>query len=898
MLISRSTIPTPDRTIPTLPEIAVRRTPHATNAAREAGPDARSSGREELIARVLDVCTSRPGRPLVAITGPAGIGRSWVLAQLRARLSESDVSTADIRVSVGDRDFPSLVSRIAGELGAPPVRGESGAAALRRLSAAPIRGGRLVVFIDDAHRLAPECLAAATAALGALTDDRIAFVCSIATPNDGSGADLASLRARGLVHEERLRPLPVSAVDHILTSLLGAKPAPGLAAELRDACRGVPALVHAAIEGYLASGRLRVVDRRAHLVDTGAPRLPVAHPLFAALREPATWSVAKALSVLHPLGEAAPPLIAATAGIGEDEVLDVLRELRASGVVAFRNGWRFRVPMLATLLTACLGPYERSRSAQLAVNAIWERAATCPDDGYLPDRIVDAGRLVDIERAAAELLSRGEAAPEDARAVRWRWAACGLITDPARRAAALHRHSVLCASHQRLAPAAEAAEAALRDHQDWLAADAVQELQIIAAAGLAGSGNAAALRDVAALGWHPAPGGDATRLVTRAAALCLLNRWSDARDELLSGHGTWHADGTGPAAFAQAIAEAAVAVAGGTAPTAAPPLGPAVEAARTLLQALGLGDPGTPAGGGSATGRAVRAAQTGQWDRSLDLARSAIATASLHGDPPGQTAMFREMATILTARGQLNRARAAIEDARSRHLLLPHWLAVPEALLELTIGAHQQSRNVLDQALTTAAETGVIAGTDELWLRMAESESRRGNQDAARQCVEQIERIADELGTAEAHQNRLLARVLVEGASDAAAEVLELAAERDRPFEFAATVAAVAEHGFADRKLLRAAYEAFGELGALIPRARLRLLMRARDVAVPGRNATVAENERLLATLITEGLTNSQVATVLGTSEKSVEGRLTRFFQRTGYRSRAELATATLRGCA
>ncbi|WP_177226657.1 AAA family ATPase [Saccharopolyspora shandongensis] len=885
MLNSRRTIPTPNRTIPTLPETAGPGTPHGADAAREAGLDARSSGREELIARVLDVCTARPGRQLVMITGPAGIGRSWALAQLRARLSGLDVSTADIRASVGDRDFAGLVGRIADELGAPPVRGESGAAAVRRLSAAPIRGDRLVVLIDDAHRLAPECL---TAGLDALAGDRITFVCTATTPNDGSGGDLASLRARGLVHEERLRPLPVSAVDHILTSLLGAKPAPGLAAELRDACRGVPALVHAAIEGYLAADRLRVVDRQAHLIGTGAPRLSITHPLFAALRDPATWAVAKALSVLHPLGEAAPALIAATAGIGEDEVLGVLRELRASGVVTFRNGWRFRVPMLAALLTACLGPYERSRSAQLAVTAIWERAATCPDDGYLPDRIVDAGRLVDAERAAAELLAHGEAAPEDARAVRWRWAACGLIADPARRAAALHRHSVLCAQHQKLAPAAEAAEAALRDHHDWLAADSSQELQIIAAAGLASNGNTAALSDIAAVGWHS--GGDATRLVTRAAALCLLNRWSDARDELLAGHGTWNAGGTGPAAFGQAIAEAAVAVAGGTAPTAS---SLAVEAARTLLRALGLGSADAPADGG-----AVRAARSGQWDRSLDLARAAIASASLHGDPPGQAAMFREMATILTARGQLNQARAAIEDARSRHLLLPHRLALPEALLDMTIGAPQQSRAVVEQALTAAAETGVVAGTDELWLHIAELESRLGNQDAARLCVERIERIADELGTAEADQNRLLARVFVEGDSGAAAEVLELAAQRDRPFEFATTVTAVAERGFADRKLLLAAYEAFGELGALIPRARLRLLMRERNVAVPGRNATVAENERLLATLITEGLTNSQVATVLGTSEKSVEGRLTRFFQRTGYRSRAELATATLRGCA
>jgi DNA-binding NarL/FixJ family response regulator len=58
----------------------------------------------------------------------------------------------------------------------------------------------------------------------------------------------------------------------------------------------------------------------------------------------------------------------------------------------------------------------------------------------------------------------------------------------------------------------------------------------------------------------------------------------------------------------------------------------------------------------------------------------------------------------------------------------------------------------------------------------------------------------------------------------------------------------------------------------------------------------VAENERLLATLVTDGLTNRELATVLGASEKSVEGRLSRLFQRTGYRSRVELASAVLTG--
>jgi DNA-binding NarL/FixJ family response regulator len=70
--------------------------------------------------------------------------------------------------------------------------------------------------------------------------------------------------------------------------------------------------------------------------------------------------------------------------------------------------------------------------------------------------------------------------------------------------------------------------------------------------------------------------------------------------------------------------------------------------------------------------------------------------------------------------------------------------------------------------------------------------------------------------------------------------------------------------------------------------------MRERNVAVPGRQSTVTENERLLAVLVAEGLGNKQLATVLRNSEKSVEGRLSRLFSRTGYRSRVELAMAIL----
>ncbi|MGW1680106.1 AAA family ATPase [Saccharopolyspora sp. NPDC002376] len=871
--------------LPTLPQVATTGTVPGDTSARTRGSGARSIGRDEVVSRVLDVC-ARPGTPVVLVTGPAGIGRSAVLAQVREKLTELEVATADAHISRADLAPPNLVAVIADQLGLPPSRDDSSS---RLLAALAGRRARLVVFLDDVHRLGPASLAALTSSINALAGTQVTFVCAARTP----GTDVDALRTSGPVHVERLRPLPVPAVAQVLTDLLRAEPAPGLAASIRNAGRGIPAVVQAAVEGYQRSGCLRVVDRQAHLVGNRAPELPATHPLFVDLyrSESPTWPVIKALAVLHPLRGAVPALIAEAVGIDEEAVLDALHELRAAGVVLPgrpAGSWRFRAPMLATLLTACLGPFERRRSSQLAVNAIRDGNAFCPDPDYLPERLVDAGRPIDQEHTAADLLAASARPEAGELADRWVWTATRLLADSAQRAAALHRHAVTCAVHQRFGPATQAADAALRGLSHQLTPDSSQELQIIYAIGLASSGNAAALHELAQDGWRSMPGSEANRIVTRAAALCLLNRWKEAHD-LLTTNSTRYDDAA--AHFGQIIGQAAGAfVNGGPIPETQQAGTIAAVLIRTLSIAGWLDCPEREV--------AIGASFSGRWDDALDLARSDLAAASAHGHGPERTATFREMATILTARGQLNRARTVLEDARSHHLLLPHLLSVPEAELERTLGATARAKELVEEGLALAAENGTVAGTDELWLLLAESESQAGNPDAAQQCAARLDEIAAQLGTTGARRNQLLARLLVQPDPGAATEVIELAEARNRPFELASTLAAVAESGAGHQRLLHTAYEMFGELDALIPRGRVRGQMRARNMTVPGRSATVAENERLLAALITEGLTNSQLATVLGTSEKSVEGRLTRLFNRTGYRSRTELAAAMLSGSA
>lgn len=846
-------------------------------------------GRDEAIARLLEVCT-RPGTPpIAAVTGSAGAGRTSVLTALRARLAELDVNTVDLRLTRPEHSAVRLVSRFAGELG---VRATPGPASLKRLLAGL---GPVVVFLDDAQWIAPDCLAE-LASLARAARDRLTVVCAFRTPTKG----IAEPLPRALVHVEALRPLGACAVRRVLADRFQAEPAPHLVAAAREASRGLPAFLHATVDGYLDADSLRLVDRRVRLTDDRLPRPRGTHPLTAGLCELGHpyWPVVKALAVLHPLRGPLPRLISDATGIPENRVLDALRALSEVGVVLPSNGaekWRFRVPILPSLLASRLGPYERRRLSARAVTALQNDTMSCADRTFLPERLVEAGRLVDAEYAASELLAHGESAQpgEGWLADRWGSAAIWLYEDRARRADALFRHAVLCARHQRFTSAAASAGTALCSYRDQFSSDSAQLLDIVHLVAVASSADTATLRNLV----EAVP---EDRTVTRATGLCLLDRWSEAHADLA--RGTWRAADVpaSTAALGHVLHDAVSAVLGRDRGCPPPPEAHGSTAAvrRVLVRALtlygGLDFPSSPASGESSAERAIEASRCGRWDAALNHARDSIATASSCGYSPSHTAMFRMMADIFIAKGQLHRARATIEDARSRPLLLPHLLAASEADLEQALGEHQRARAVLVDALKLAAREEIVAGTDELWLRLLELDWHDGQHAAAGECAAHLERLAHQLGTTRARRNHLLARVLVDHDANAASQAVELTKEHGSPVELAQVLAMLGASDLGGDRMLRTAYGMYGHFDALIPRARLRLLMRHRRITVPGRGTTVSETERLMATLIAEGLTNAQVGTILGTSPKSVECRLTRLFQRTGYRSRAELATAVL----
>jgi DNA-binding NarL/FixJ family response regulator len=171
-----------------------------------------------------------------------------------------------------------------------------------------------------------------------------------------------------------------------------------------------------------------------------------------------------------------------------------------------------------------------------------------------------------------------------------------------------------------------------------------------------------------------------------------------------------------------------------------------------------------------------------------------------------------------------------------------------------------------------------------------------GDRARARRCLHAIEHLAGRTPTSRTLAHAELVRATVAKDRDAADACLRLVRDRAQPLELAMVIERLTTHEVCDPKLLPEAYEILGGLDALLYRTWLRNLMRTHNIVVPGRQQTVAENERLLAMLSAEGLSNKQLATALRTTEKSVEGRLSRLFTRTGYRSRIELSTALLTG--
>ncbi|MFG2051438.1 AAA family ATPase [Micromonospora sp. NPDC048935] len=878
------------------------------------------------------------GPILTVLIGPAGIGRTHALRTLRDAATQAGRPVLDLRLAPECRhDAGYLAGRILAALIPTPTRlaagrghvltGEPPSHALSRVLR---RHPGLVLLVDDAQWADAESVEALRSVLHEEYPVPVRCVATLRTDSVGADPEQVAafdcLRRSGLVRIERLRPLSRADVDALARQALQATPHDSLSTQLRRLGRGVPAAVLAVVEGYRASTALRIVERRAYLTDaTGAPRIPAEHDLTRPVRRlgPSTHTVARALAVLEPLGAAVPGLIGRALDTTPEQVRRHLDALCAEGFVrADRRGWRIRVPALALALRAGLGPYERRRLAQVAVEALWSGTARCADPGYLPDQVAAAGGLVDAERAAALLRRHADdaAVRAPAAAARWWAGAADLSGDPADRSEALLARAVAEFGTGRYAVVQAQVRHLLGEYADTLPDAARQEAELLCLASARGARAASDVQAVAS-GEPWSPDGPVPTRMTRAAALCFLDRWAEAAS-LLPGDST-RADsgllvgtpitaGTGGVPVAEAPA-GGVPGAGAPAGDGSGLGGSARGAARrrfadtvarvSLAAVVGaldradreLAEAGLTVAELPAPERCLVHWRAGRWDAASDAALLGIAADLPVTRPVAHSTVHRAAAEILLARGWPVRARALLDAARADAAPLPYLLAPVAAEAEWILGDAPAAERVVGDAVAAATRHGLVVGLDELWLVAAELASARGDGEAARTAAASALAAADQSTTIGALR-AATAQLLVRPDRVRAGDVVALARVLGQPFEVARAIERVVRWTGRGVELLGEAYEILGDLGAILHRSRVRQTMRDHGSTVPGRAQTLAEGERLLAALVAEGLSNRQLAAATQSSAKSIEGRLTRLFHRTGYRSRVELATAVLLG--
>lgn len=775
-------------------------------------------------------------------------------------------------------------------------------------------------WIDDDSRAVLEALARRMAGTSAVC------VCAVRTPLTRADqvAWARKLSDEGLLRSVRLRPMTAAAISRQLTAVTLARPDGELVARVGALSRGIPAAVRDSIGALWHNGSIQVFGSSAYLVDGTRPVEPPQDNEFVRMIRGLgrrAHAAAKAVSVLAPFGADVPRLVSEVLGTTEPETVTLLETLRQTGILHrghHGSSWRFPVPLVASALVAGMGPFERRRLAAKAVGAVWAGDARCADADYLTDLVADAGRLIDPQRALRELLLRstevGAQAPE--RALRWLDSAIGLAESRAQHVMVMRAHIAACHTQGDHERGLRGALLLLNDFADELTPDVTQDVQVMAVHALKGVRDTEALQEIADLRSRWA-GDDAVGTVTRAFAYSMLDRWDQVRDLLARTEDQWRAGNTTSVRYGSQLYLMAALWTGrverfeqSLADRSQWPLRDVgrhrvehVNSHLTALLVTGdssraeklLIDEDLPVESLRLANRAMLAAMCGQADLAVHLATRGIANGTDRDLDAGSAAMYQNVVEVLVAQGKLTTAREMLITARETGPQLEHLLYIAEARIDRALGENGRAAAKLRAFLETR-ERGLLVGADLCWSELADLALEAGDRQEARRCLAELELVAESMPTSRALTHARLVRACVCHAPQAAGESLRLARERGQPLELAATAARLVRHGAGEPTLLSEVYELLGELGALLYRSWIRNLMRQHGVVVPGRKETVAENERVLAMLAADGLTNKQLAMALHTTEKSVEGRLSRLFAHTGFRSRIELSTAMLTG--
>ncbi len=870
MTVALSTSPAPAE--PATPGVAPRLEP------------VRLAGRDDSLAELLARCAA-PMIEFVALTGAMGVGRSALLSAARDALRRRGVPTRLVRLADGPRSRTlNTAHRIVD--------------AINSLAREKSPDKRAVILVDDLQAADPASVRMTTQLLRMAALRSITVVGGIRTPVPAPLTHVVETwrtgSAEGRMATVHMRPLRAAALEEMVATVLGVAPAPELSRRVADLTAGVPGAVHATLDAWLNDDSLQFADGTARLTEVPTRVVPTrGHPYGDPLRRlaPSVWEVLTAAAVLHPIGDRMQAVIAGTTGRSVDQVRSVLDDLAKAGILrrpGLGQHWRFHPPVLADAVRARSGPYWQARLAAAAVTALAGTATTAAEADLLAEYVVAEDGLVDGERAYRILVdhARNVIDIHPRCAARWSRVATRSV-DGVTRVAALLVNARASLLVKDVRAAARSAHAAL-DHHQRLTPQEIEELTLIDLF------SAEALGRPDRLAVAATRGSGAVRL----QALALTGDWP----QLMS---LSSADET---ALGRLVRQTIAVLAGQESGTAwllddrgtgsLTPSELTLTAGRLPLLLM-LGEHHRASEMVSVYNGHVPLADTlsalagagHSWDRLLDVVG---ADPTIRSEPTniGEALLAHETATVLAGKGWPRLANELVSAPAS---VIATVITCPtRADIAELMGNQDRAMKFVVDGLAEADAAGVVAGTDELLLRLVRYSAQCGADEDAGTWLDRLETVALRMATTRARMNAAQGRFAIHRDPSAAAELVRLTREHDRPYDSMRAYTFLAEHGHVDSDLVVEAYRVAGELRALLWRARLRELMRRNAITVSGRQQAMRETEELLATMVVEALTNREMAAALHVTDKSVENRLRRIFQRGGHRSRVDLAVAQL----
>ena len=395
--------------------------------------------RSEELARIGSaLAEARSGRGrFVVVEGPAGIGKTALLAAARTAAADEGMRVLRSRGTELERDFAFGVVR---QLFEPPLAGASEleradlleaaagvAAGLLGLPGAPPAGsppasgidpsfavlhglywlcanlaavGPLCVVLDDAHWADAASLRYLAFLLTRLEELDVALVVATRPREAGTDAELlATVTSDPAAEVIRLRPLTRAAVAQLLEEGLGGPPDPVFGDACLRATRGTPFLMRVLVEALSEGGIAPTVEGARHVERIGART--VGHSIRLRLRRLPEHAgrLARALAVL----EQGDLLQAARlAELDEAVASDAAELLTTAGILESGRPLTFIHPIVRTGIYSDLTTAERAQGHRRAARLLAEHpgsneraakhllASEPAGDAWVVERLVEA----------------------------------------------------------------------------------------------------------------------------------------------------------------------------------------------------------------------------------------------------------------------------------------------------------------------------------------------------------------------------------------------------------------------------------------------------------------------------------------------------------------------------